>query len=444
MRTGNDGQITAKLCWLVLTLVFITVGARGASAAPVALPQDVAIGPGSTSWGITNTGGTSTGGPFTGDCDDSPGFTITDARAADGHGDAYDNAWSPFVNGTIFSPGGTVDLTGNVLTAGPVNMSGLNVTYQLRFSSTAQLARLKVYFANPTAADIAATVQVPINFGSDAGTVVRATSSGDTTVTTADRWVVTSDAGPSDPVNTTVMYGPGAPAVIPSSGTQTVFDCSATNGIGATFNITVPALSGRSLMFFAGLGDIAGTGNTIAGAISNAANFNSNATLTTLDPTLLADLTSEQRLEILNWDFAGSPRLTNISTRGRVETGADVLIGGFVIGGSTSVMVLVRALGPTLGLPPFNVPGALPNPTVTLFSGSTPIASNDDWQTVDPLCASSGHTCGGPADITATGLAPPQPLEAALLITLPPGAYTAIVSGVGGTGVGLVEVYEVP
>jgi len=82
---------------------------------------------------------------------------------------------------------------------------------------------------------------------------------------------------------------------------------------------------------------------------------------------------------------------------------------------------------------------------VTLFSGPTPIARSDDWQTVDPLCAGSGHTCGSPADITATGLAPPQPLEAALLITLAPGPYTAIVSGVGGTtGVGLVEVFEVP
>ena len=97
-----------------------------------------------------------------------------------------------------------------------------------------------------------------------------------------------------------------------------------------------------------------------------------------------------------------------------------------------------------MGLPPFTVPGALPNPVVTLFSGATPIASNDDWQVADPLCASSGHTCGTPADITATGLAPPQPLEAALLITLAPGPYTAIVSGVGSTGVGLVEVYEVP
>ena len=60
-----------------------------------------------------------------------------------------------------------------------------------------------------------------------------------------------------------------------------------------------------------------------------------------------------------------------------------------------------------------------------------------------PLCQASGHTCGGPAEITAAGLAPSAPLEAAVLITLAPGPYTAIVSGFGGsTGVGLVEVFE--
>lgn len=315
MRTGNDTQIRAKVCWLVLTLVFITGGARGASAAPVLLPQDIAIGPGATLWSIAHTGGTSTGAPFTGQCVGLPGFTIEDARAASNSSfDAYDNAWSPFIDGAIFSPGDTVDLTGTVLTAGPVNMSGLNVSYQLRFSSTAQLARLKVYFANPTAADIAASVQVPINFGSDLFTVVNATSSGDLAVTTGDRWVVTSDGGPNDPVNTTVLYGPGAPAVTPSSVTQAVFDCSDTNGIGATFDISVPAFSGRSLMFFAGLGSILGTGNTIAGAILNAARFNSNATLTSLDPTLFNDLTSDQIQAILNWDFVGGVIPTTSTT----------------------------------------------------------------------------------------------------------------------------------
>ncbi|MGH7361805.1 MAG: hypothetical protein ACREJI_09360, partial [Candidatus Methylomirabilales bacterium] len=141
---------------------------------------------------------------------------------------------------------------------------------------------------------------------------------------------------------------------------------------------------------------------------------------------------------------APTARLINLSTRAQVGTGPDQVIAGFIIEGDSPKTILVRALGPTLGLPPFNVPGALPNPVLTLFAGQTAIAQNDAWQVPDPLCASSGHTCGDAAAIVATDLAPPDPQEAAILITLNPGPYTAIVSGAGGlTGVGLVEVYEV-
>ena len=127
----------------------------------------------------------------------------------------------------------------------------------------------------------------------------------------------------------------------------------------------------------------------------------------------------------------GSSRLTNISTRGRVGTGDNVMIGGFIIGGDTPKTVLVRAIGPSLAA--LGVPGALADPVLRLFSGQTAIAENDDWQTSPQAAA-----------IAANGLAPSHPLEAAILITLNPGPYTAIVSGFGGTiGVGLVEVFEV-
>jgi hypothetical protein len=138
-----------------------------------------------------------------------------------------------------------------------------------------------------------------------------------------------------------------------------------------------------------------------------------------------------------------APRLTNLSTRAQVGLGPDQVIAGVIIEGSAPMLVLLRALGPSLtGL---GVPGALANPILQLFSGQTLLAQNDDWQTqADPTCAATGHTCGDAAAITATGLAPPHPQDAALLITLPPGTYTVIVSGAGGlTGVGLVEVYEV-
>jgi hypothetical protein len=147
--------------------------------------------------------------------------------------------------------------------------------------------------------------------------------------------------------------------------------------------------------------------------------------------------------------------VTNISTRGSVLTGDNVMIGGFIIEGANPKTVLVRARGPSLGGAPFSIPGTLGNPFLRIFSGSTNIAQNDDWQTTDPLCASMGLVCGGPAEISATGLDPcdPNPTqstsppgcsqEAAILITLAPGAYTAIQSGVGGgTGIGLIEVFD--
>jgi hypothetical protein len=147
--------------------------------------------------------------------------------------------------------------------------------------------------------------------------------------------------------------------------------------------------------------------------------------------------------------------LANISTRGSVLTDDNVMIGGFIIEGVNPKSVLVRARGPSLGGAPFSIPGMLGNPFLRIFSGSTVIAQNDDWQTTDPLCASMGLVCGGPAEISATGLDPCDPnpnqsasppgcsQEAAILITLAPGAYTAIQSGVGGgTGIGLIEVFE--
>jgi len=128
------------------------------------------------------------------------------------------------------------------------------------------------------------------------------------------------------------------------------------------------------------------------------------------------------------------------------------MIGGTIIEASAQATVLIRARGPSMGGAPFFVPGTLANPFIRLFSGQTVIAQNDNWQD-SPNCP--GLSCGGAAQITATNLDPCQPnpgqtasppgcaLESAMLITLPPGAYTAIVSGVGGgTGVGLVEVFE--
>jgi uncharacterized repeat protein (TIGR01451 family) len=152
---------------------------------------------------------------------------------------------------------------------------------------------------------------------------------------------------------------------------------------------------------------------------------------------------------------AGSA-LVNLSSRLRVLTADNVGIGGFIIQGSSPKTILLRARGPSMGGAPFNLPGVLANPFLQLYSGSTVMAQNNDWQTADPLCLNPATECGNAAQIVTTGLDPCQPnpgqtgappgcsQESAILITLPPGNYGAIVSGVsGGTGVGLVEVFEV-
>src|SRR5271165_1045443 len=131
-----------------------------------------------------------------------------------------------------------------------------------------------------------------------------------------------------------------------------------------------------------------------------------------------------------------SPRIVNISSRVQVGTGGNVLIAGFVIGGSTSRTFLIRASGPALI--PFGVLGTLPDPMLQLHSGSTLIASNSAWAGDSQIAAAAASVGGFGWNFTTSN-------DSAILVTLPPGAYTAEVSGASGdTGIALVEVYEVP
>jgi hypothetical protein len=132
---------------------------------------------------------------------------------------------------------------------------------------------------------------------------------------------------------------------------------------------------------------------------------------------------------------ATTPRLVNVSVRKQIDAGGS-LTAGFVIGGSTAKTVLVRAIGPGLGV--FGVPGVMADPKLDLFNGSSVrIAANDNW--------------GGDAQITAAGtrvgafaIANRTSADAMLLVTLMPGSYSAEVRGTNGGGQALVEVYEVP
>ena len=131
---------------------------------------------------------------------------------------------------------------------------------------------------------------------------------------------------------------------------------------------------------------------------------------------------------------SAASELANISTRGFVDVDDNVMIAGLIVTptGGANVNILVRALGPTLG--DFGVPDALVNPTLDLVNSSgTVIRSNDNWKDSQR------------AVIEATGLVPNHDAESALVESVAPGAYTAIVRGNGRTtGVGLVEVYHIP
>jgi glucose/arabinose dehydrogenase len=138
-------------------------------------------------------------------------------------------------------------------------------------------------------------------------------------------------------------------------------------------------------------------------------------------------------VELYDLDQPAPANPSNISTRGLVQTGDNVMIGGFIVGGSQNRSVLARALGPSLTA--LGVPGALQDPVIELHNSSgTTLASNDNWKSDQE------------AQITAIGLAPSDIREAAILSTpLAPGNYTAIVRGSGDTtGVALVEIYQLP
>jgi hypothetical protein len=121
-------------------------------------------------------------------------------------------------------------------------------------------------------------------------------------------------------------------------------------------------------------------------------------------------------------------QLLNIATRMRVQSGDKVLIGGFIITGNTPKKVIIRGIGPSLSA---FFSDALADPTLELFQGSTSLQTNNDWKSDQQ------------AEIEATGIPPGNDAESAIVRTLPPGAYTAVLKGNGGAeGIGVVEVYD--
>jgi len=212
-------------------------------------------------------------------------------------------------------------------------------------------------------------------------------------------------------------------------------------GLGRSLSIT-GALSDPALDLYDGTGKVIASNDdwisnrlNIVGTTVPPTNEREAAILTTLNPgrytAVLHDVTGLPGVglvEIYDLD-ADSSILANISTRGKVETGDNVMIGGFIIGGANTQQVLVRAIGPSLGS--FAIMDPL-DPILELHdSDGLLLATNDDWRSTNQN------------EIIATGLPPTDDKESALLATLYSGRYTAIVRGKdNSSGVALVEVYN--
>jgi sugar lactone lactonase YvrE len=256
----------------------------------------------------------------------------------------------------------------------------------------------------------------------------------------------------ADGDNQAVMEG--AVVAAPPGGT-TVQSQSVTSGQNASFSVSVPGspvtyqwqTSVDAGATWSSLGD----NSTFSGSTS--------ATLTLTDPaaSMSGDLFRVQLANAAGTNVSGTgtltvlasygggssgaARLINIATRAEVETGGNIMIPGFVIGGSGTETLLIRADGPALTA--FGVAGALAAPSLVLTNQSTgaTLATNTGWGTnTSPTPA---QIAGVAAQVGAFPLTTGS-ADCAVIVTLEPGAYTVQVSGVGGTtGVGLAEVYEV-
>ena len=167
-----------------------------------------------------------------------------------------------------------------------------------------------------------------------------------------------------------------------------------------------------------------------------------SAIVMTLDPGVYTAIVSGKNgssgvalVEIYDLNVAAESKLANLSTRAFVSTGDDIVIAGFLLSdASTLDRIIVRGIGPSLAPSVFPVSAVLANPTLQLRDGNGALVfANEDWQ----------DDASQAAEILAAGLAPTNPLESAIVQPLAPGLYTALLAGSsGGTGIGVVEIYD--
>jgi hypothetical protein len=187
-----------------------------------------------------------------------------------------------------------------------------------------------------------------------------------------------------------------------------------------------------------------GGGSSLAATFQSAGAF-AYASATSLDAALVASISGGRTAHVYGrtggavlvegYDVGtgDAQRFTGLSARNRVGTGANILIAGFSLSGEGMRNLLIRAVGPTLGV--FGVPGVLADPKLEIYQGSTKIGENDNWSSM----LSNAFSSVGAFQLT------PGSKDAAITISLPANGYTVQVSGAdGGVGEALVEIYELP
>ena len=182
---------------------------------------------------------------------------------------------------------------------------------------------------------------------------------------------------------------------------------------GLSFNAATGTISGTPTA----QASHAGRGKPLSGGvITNVQLFATNSRGTTTKPLVF---------------FLAPTGVVNISTRLAIGTGENVLIGGFIVTGNAPKKVIIRAIGPSLSANRAPLAGALQDPTLQLLEGQTVLGTNDDWRSAQEQ------------EIIDTTVPPTEDRESAIVATLNPGAYTAVISGKDrGTGIGLVEVFD--
>ena len=296
------------------------------------------------------------------------------------------------VSATNLPPGLTLDTTSGLIAGTPIHDGSFRVTITITDGSKSTTGTLQ------------------LTFTSDAGFPV-----------------ITSPKAAAIAPGVTFTYKITAPVVTTSSD-HTTFSIIGTLPAGLTFNPATGVISGvitaKAFREFHAAPEHAGPG----GDIVTSKSLNDTPIIGSID--VLAHNSHGTGIQTLNLVPPASNPVLNISSRLRVQTGENVLIGGFIVIGSDSKKVLVRGIGPSLTGQ--GVSGVLADPVLELRdSASRLIKSNDNWKSSQR------------AEIEATGAAPTKDLESAIVTTLAPGRYTAILQGKNATtGIGLVEVYD--